>query len=61
MNYKLAFIYNLLKIISRQQIIKPSKSLMIIPKKTPVGSLEQPDTKLFNKSPSKYTYPMGMK
>lgn len=61
MNYRLAFVYNLLKIISQQKRIQPPKSLMIIPKKTAVSSLEQPDPKLFNKSPSKYTYPMGMK
>ena len=57
MNYRLAFVYNLLKIISQQKRIQPPKSLMIIPKKTAVSSLEQPDPKLFNKRRPKIDYP----
>jgi len=58
MNYKLAFIYNLLKISQRKnfkavQINKESTKQPLVTK--------EHEPKLFNKSPSKYTYPMGMK
>jgi hypothetical protein len=58
MNYKLAFIYNLLKISLRKkyqpvQINKESTKQPLV--------IREHEPKLFNKSPSKYTYPMGMK
>lgn len=61
MNYKLAFVYNLLKIFLSN---KPSKSTInlnktIINEKLYTIDREKQAALLFNKSPNKY--PMGMK
>lgn len=59
MNYKLTFVYNLLRIFSHHKKSQPSE---IIKKIKNCYCIErQEDPKLFNKSPNKYKYPMGQK
>lgn len=59
MNYKLAFVYNLLKIFLSN---KPSKSTINLNKtiiNEKLYTIDREKQALFNKSPNKY--PMGMK
>ena len=56
MNYKLAFVYNLLRIISRKPVIKPA-IIKVEPPKMPLIIREEDEPKLFNKKHRKYDYP----
>ncbi len=59
MNYKLAFVYNLLRIFSQPKKRQPSEIIKKIENSYCLDRKEDP--KLFNKSPNKYKYPMGQK